>query len=832
MKSQYYQKLARDVDDLYRDISKNDAVANIKKFYGMLKSFLARKLSEMDDLVPVWRVGPAWVASLWEEVKGLEVAQLVRIRVDEMMAKISWLVEYTNLDETIQEILVLLYTQGSNLYSQTVLQASARHQSAKTKFIFDSDKGIISLEQKLPMPMAAFNETPDFQRLPEYESFTKWQEVLRSSKSSLARIVQEQWWRSMGGPYAWLPPFDGHAMIVFPEYISTFDGLSFKLGLPSAIMGSCSYVLVADLVDANFSVALEVQRSQNKTIHNIFVTAGHNTIVIDLEQKGLRDPKRGNQLLNLPLQTPNLRAFLQDMELVVQSPKGVTVSCHILHHICQFHVSGWYSRKVGGLLGTMDEEHSTDRTASSGRRDLDLVDVVNSWQFGDDTTVASTCNARLSPSLVVVREEGGDGAFSKAVSICQKMYRRPTSSLQPCFATVNTDPFYEMCLMGVGKEGTDLCTSVMAYLTACKDTTGGGVLLKTPSMCVKCEMNGEEMMDRDMKVISSPPPGSPPFLSTDVVFIVEAKECNRAFRMRRKIDTLAKHIEEQLQENHFKQNRYAVVLFGGDGVLEKPRIVVQAKEVFTTASNVGKHLASLPTGTNGSRDILAGIDFALQHLNFRPGASKTLILFPCSSCQPQDMTTVDYADLYYSMVEKSATLHVFLDEPFPTDNKNLAKKIFGIDTGSVFTKADAPSLQSNNNTRGLKANINSRRQVKVPKSLLGYCAPLALQTNGSIFTTKKLQNRQDNMFSTVFGDRVARTASPSACQTCYCSSAGVECFDCEYPRYESRLEEDEEDELSESDLIGPNSSSSSSGDNNLGLDDVNSDSEESEENDD
>lgn len=64
------------------------------------------------------------------------------------------------------------------------------------------------------------------------------------------------------------------------------------------------------------------------------------------------------------------------------------------------------------------------------------------------------------------------------------------------------------------------------------------------------------MMDRDMKVISSPPPGSPPFLSTDVVFIVEAKECNRAFRMRRKIDTLAKHIEEQLQENHFKQNRY------------------------------------------------------------------------------------------------------------------------------------------------------------------------------------------------------------------------------------------------------------------------------------
>lgn len=72
----------------------------------------------------------------------------------------------------------------------------------------------------------------------------------------------------------------------------------------------------------------------------------------------------------------------------------------------------------------------------------------------------------------------------------------------------------------------------------------------------RCEMNGEEMMDGEMKVMNSPPPGSPTFLSTDIVFIVEAKECNRGFRTRRKIDNLAKHIEDQLQKHHFKQNRY------------------------------------------------------------------------------------------------------------------------------------------------------------------------------------------------------------------------------------------------------------------------------------
>jgi hypothetical protein len=76
---------------------------------------------------------------------------------------LNWLLEYANLDESIQELIILVYTKGSNLFTQTVLEAGARYQTAKTKFIFDSEKGVISLEQKLPMPWAAFNETPDFQ---------------------------------------------------------------------------------------------------------------------------------------------------------------------------------------------------------------------------------------------------------------------------------------------------------------------------------------------------------------------------------------------------------------------------------------------------------------------------------------------------------------------------------------------------------------------------------------------------------------------------------------------------------------------------------------------
>lgn len=38
-----------------------------------------------------------------------------------------------------------------------------RNHKSKTLFIFDYENGIIKLENKLPMPWHAFNETPNFE---------------------------------------------------------------------------------------------------------------------------------------------------------------------------------------------------------------------------------------------------------------------------------------------------------------------------------------------------------------------------------------------------------------------------------------------------------------------------------------------------------------------------------------------------------------------------------------------------------------------------------------------------------------------------------------------
>jgi hypothetical protein len=47
--------------------------------------------------------------------------------------------------------------------------------------------------------------------------------------------------------------------------------------------------------------------------------------------------------------------------------------------------------------------------------------------------------------------------------------------------------------------------------------------------------------------------------------------------------------------------------------------------------------------------------------------------------------------------------------------------ISGMDGSTAYTKKDL---------KGLKGSSELRRQVKLPKVMLGYCTPLALETNG------------------------------------------------------------------------------------------------------
>lgn len=125
--------------------------------------------------------------------------------------------------------------------------------------------------------------------------------------------------------------------------------------------------------------------------------------------------------------------------------------------------------------------------------------------------------------------------------------------------------------------------------------------------------------------------------SADVIFIVEAKECNRGLRQSRGVDQLIAHISKELTESGLRENRWSLVTFGGDGVHDRPRSLILDNDIFARdAARFADYFGHIPVG-DGSQDIFEAIRFAAQ-LVFRAGVSKTFVLMPCSHCEADKQT--------------------------------------------------------------------------------------------------------------------------------------------------------------------------------------------------
>lgn len=121
-----------------------------------------------------------------------------------------------------------------------------------------------------------------------------------------------------------------------------------------------------------------------------------------------------------------------------------------------------------------------------------------------------------------------------------------------------------------------------------------------------------------------------------------------------------------------------------------------------------------------------------------------------------------------------------MDGDFHFEKDRLGKVFYGLDATKSYTKRDA---------RALIGDIDLRRQVKLSKSALGYCTPLSLESNGTIFSGNKLRFEKPTSikkFANVFAKRVALTALASPCQQCECTvdshgQTKTECTPCVYP---------------------------------------------------
>ncbi|XP_046812149.1 apolipophorins [Lucilia cuprina] len=764
--SPYFNKVSsftQDVDRLYRDIKSNDAITNIKKYSLIAWNFIKEKYFK---LVPFGAELNEVLTEIWEEIKELQKIEQVELAIQkyrEVMAKLEWVAEELQFEARLHELYALIANKLRN-YATNALETADMYREAKTKFIFDPEMGIIDLEQKLPMSWHAFNETPKFEEIPEYKFLAKAQNILSTTNSSVIRSIYNM--RQHLDPKTWLPPYYSRALLIDSRHYMTFDkrfvGLNLRFEQMSGSQRNrqCSYLLTHDFFQGNFTLMLEpsasVSNSDTVATRKLNFIANGELIEIDLGTD--RITINGDQKSLLPLKLNDV-TISRDLDILsINSDTEFSLSCNVQFDLCWFEVSGWYFGKTAGVLGTMNNEIFDEFTTSHNQITKNPAEFTDSWSV-------ESCKQKMKPNTLAP-------TVPEVVSkVCDYYFK--SGMLSACADTVDIEPFYDICLdLGSNSNAVrpghpankGACTAALAYIEAC---TSAKIPMRVPDQCVYCQLtNGSYVPEGTfVELTAADVPRS-----SDVVFIVEAKPCNTNLTENKNIMSIVSTLEEQLLAHKISNNRYAVVTFGGVAPFDKPRSIYYENSVFThDFNNLAKYFAHIDTTNGTNNDILQAISTA-SRLNFRPGVSKTFILLTCSDCAARHMR-FDYSSILQYMREEGVNLHILADTEFDFEKTRKLRHFFGLDRELVYSK------------RFPEGDNATRAQLRIPKSNLGICIPLALETNGSVFSARKLLPKFKypiKRFATIFAKRVAKSAAPPANQTCECSghNTGVSYMAC------------------------------------------------------
>ncbi|KAK5639713.1 hypothetical protein RI129_012205 [Pyrocoelia pectoralis] len=754
MESPYFGKFAKlshDMDKFYQDVTGNNTLSTVYKYTTVIWTFINERYVK---LIPFSNEFKEVATEINNELKALRSMPYVDYfieKCDEINESAIWFAKYFSLENKIERFIGIVYSKLTD-FSQTALETENRHRTAKTQFIFDPNEGVVYLEQKLPISWHAFNETPKFQEIPEYKAINDLQNYFTTSKTNFWNLYYN--YKPYTDPSDWFPPFKAQAMLAGSQYYVTFDRAHYNFH------GGCTYLLASDFIDRNFTIAMSYDVTRRN--HNELMLIVNSTVIkINVEQGVVKIADA--TVSRLPMQVEDLFLYQEFGVVTVDSATGFVLQCNMKFDVCVLELSGWYFGKTAGLWGTMNNEPSDDLLTSSGKKVKrnDIDSFAQSW------ILDKTCSPMIRQSI----QKHNPPEEVKA--LCDVFFRSKVSPFVACFPRVSNIPFLNMCLNSSSEKET--CTSAVAYMNLCAVEN---TPLRIPEACVKCNLlNGTTVPEGEFIRFE----GDAVPRSTDVVFIVEAKECNKDLKSKRNMDILIDLIHKELIEMNITDNRYSVVTFGGNGVFNLPRSIVINGNHFADYRFIKPYFKNIPSG-NGTDDIFAGIVFATK-LVFRPGVSKTFILLPCSDCHEYSMK-LDYAIVHQLLIENDITLHILMNDEFRFQKSRVNKIFFGMDRTHAFTK---------NDVRELKGDSDLLGQVRKPKSTLGVCMSFARDTNGSIFTAKKLEADKKNAikrFAAVFAKRIAHSALPKKCQICECTAPNtglsyMECFPCHYPVFAS-----------------------------------------------
>lgn len=512
IESPYFTKVSNithDLDVLYQDLQNNDVFTNVRKYSGVMWQFLREKFLSMVPFGKEVREISADIVNEFKELKKVEAVKEIFERYEEIEAKIQWLLSEFQFGKRLNALIDIIKNKLTRI-TQNALQTEDVYREAKTKFVFDPEKGKIEWEQKLPMAWHAFNETPQFEEIPEYKMFREAQAFVFSKRNNSIWSIYYGL-KPLSEPQNLLPPFKSHALLVGSSHIITFDRSfaafdqkQFHETSTRMLDEGCSHVLVHDFVDNRFSFILKssVSIDQDKRFlsKTFVVQTGDNEVEIELgTTKGIVKLGR-NSTSTLPAAIGDLLVTRELNVITIYSRRGFEVRCNLEFDVCVIETSGWFFGKLAGVLGTMNNEKFDDFMKSDSTITADDEEFTDSWKLGTNSFYGRaellvqqgwTHNSNCTSGSGISTPNTSDKLTDDLKRTCEAFFKQKTSYFSTCFTIVDSEPFYEICLSlgalpryqltseGSGKAA---CTAGMAYIEAC---TIENIPLRIPDTCIQ-----------------------------------------------------------------------------------------------------------------------------------------------------------------------------------------------------------------------------------------------------------------------------------------------------------------------------------------------------------
>ncbi|KAI8509686.1 hypothetical protein Bbelb_121140 [Branchiostoma belcheri] len=518
-------------------------------------------------------------------------------------------------------------------------------------------------------------------------------------------------------------------MIFGKNNVYTFDGRMYAV--PEYNHEDCMYIMARDFLDKNFTILSSPKSITVKLRELVAKISEDSKVYID----------GSSQPTELPYQTPekNVTITRTGVFVNVTTRYGISIICDSVNQLCAFNISGQYHNKTLGLLGTNDNEPSTDFRRPNGRNTSNIAEFLNSYEV----TGYKTC--KLSPNQQY--NKVAKVKLSKVNPICRQLLneRNTTSPYAKCFQTVDPKPFREACEYSskYQTEEKAYCATIGAYVSLCQSK---GIFINQTAQCTVCEKT-RQLNDTWWQKSRR---------TADIVLIVSeniqlTKKSNPEHQLKKLIQKLS-------EKKSYDDIRVALVGFGGKDVHEPAHVHTINGELFAQMkpNEVNKALKELAFEGKKTTNAMEAIRLAAQY-PFRPEASKVFLLI--TEEDKVEKNPQEIREIKKILAEQSITLNVF--SSYKEIKKSKVDQIYGIKYNlEIISDKKVPKKHS---ISGL---------VKLPK---GVYVELCTATKGSIFSVDLLlegEHRLMKQVSDIVVDQIESQSGIEKICRCYQGPAG------------------------------------------------------------